>query len=83
MLVSAVQHRDSVLRICIFFRFLTHLGYYKILSIVLPCAVQSVGPCCSSILYIVVCICSMIFKNLFYKKKVNVVGFFLMLFFNL
>ena len=44
MLVSGVQHSDSVIYISIyisFFRFFSLIGYYKILSIV-PCAIQQV-----------------------------------------
>ena len=40
MLVLGVQQSDSVIHI-FFFRFFSHVGYYRILSIV-PCAVQQV-----------------------------------------
>ena len=56
MLVSGVQQSDSI--ICIYlcicaFRFFSHVGYYKI-----ECSslCYTVGPCCLSILYIVVCV---------------------------
>ena len=42
MLVSGVQQNDSVIHIHIypfFFRFFSHIGYYRILSRV-PCAIQ-------------------------------------------
>ena len=59
MLVSSVQHSDSVI---LFFRFFSVIGYYKMLSIV-PCAIQ-LGPCWLSTLYIVVCISTWYFlKN--------------------
>ena len=43
VLVSGVQHSDSVIHIHIFFffRFFSHIGHYRILSSV-PCAVQEV-----------------------------------------
>ena len=44
VLVSGVQHSDSVISIylsIIFFRFFSLIGHYKILSIV-PCAIQQV-----------------------------------------
>ena len=59
MLVSSVQHSDSVI---LSFRFLSIIGYYKILSIV-PCVIQ-LGLCWLSTLYIVVCISTWYFlKN--------------------
>ena len=41
MLVSGIQQSDSVIHtyVCIFFRFFSLIGYYKILSIV-PCTIQ-------------------------------------------
>ena len=39
----------------LFYRLFPTIDYYKILNIV-PCAI-TVGPCCLSVLYIVVCIC--------------------------
>ena len=58
VLVSDVQQNDSVtyVYVCVFFFVLfSIIGYYSILSIV-PCA-PWVGPCCLSVLYIVVCNC--------------------------
>ena len=58
VLVLGIQQSDSVIywHISIFFRFFSHIGYYRILSwvpcgIAGPCAI--VGPCWLSILYIV------------------------------
>ena len=53
MLISAAQQNDLVVLtyVSIFFRFLLLIGYHKILYIA-PCCI--VGPCCLSILYIVV-----------------------------
>ena len=39
VLVSGVQHRDSLCTHTFFFRFFSLIGYYKILSMV-PCALQ-------------------------------------------
>ena len=53
VLVSDVQQSDSVIRIyTLFFIFFSILVYHRVLNVV-PCAR---GPCCLSILYIVVCI---------------------------
>ena len=56
VLISAVQQSDSVIHIYTFFFkiLLSIMVYHSILNIV-PCAI--VGPCCLSILYIIVCIC--------------------------
>ena len=61
MLVSAMQQSDSVIDIyiyiCVFFSIVV---FDRILNIV-PCAIV---PCCLSMLYIVVCICSSHTPNL-------------------
>ena len=50
MLISAVQQNDSVT----LFQILSIMVYHGTLNTV-PCA--TVGPCCLSILYVIVCIC--------------------------
>ena len=52
VLISGVQQSNSVIY---FFRLFSIVLYYKIIECSFPC--YTVNPCCSSILYIVVCIC--------------------------
>ena len=55
VLISAVQQSDSVLHIYILFHILSHYGLSQDTEYSSLC--YTVGPCCLSILYIIVCIC--------------------------
>ena len=55
VLISAVQQSDSVIHICILFLILFHYGLSQDIESSSLC--YTVGPCCLSILYILVCIC--------------------------
>ena len=55
VLISAVQHSDSVIHICILFHILFHYGLSQDIEYSSLC--HRVGPCCLSILYIIICIC--------------------------
>ena len=53
--ISAVQQSDSVLHVYILFHILSHYGLSQ--DIEYSSLGYTVGPCCLSILYIIVCIC--------------------------
>ena len=53
--ISAVQQSDSVIRIYILFKILFHYGLSQ--DIEYSSLGYTIGPCCLSILYIVVCVC--------------------------
>ena len=61
VLVSGVQQSGSAIHIYFFFRFFSHIGYYRLLSRV-PCVIQQAlvvveSISSTTISYIVVCIC--------------------------
>ena len=55
VLISAVQESDSVIHIHTFFVILFHYHLSQDTEYNSPC--YTVGPCCLSILYLIVCIC--------------------------
>ena len=54
MLITAVQQSDSVIHIYILFHILFHDGLSQ--GIEYSCLCYTIGPCCLSILYIIVCL---------------------------
>ena len=55
LLISAVRQSDSVIHIYIVFYIIFHYGLSQDIEFSFLC--YTVGPCCLSILYIIVCIC--------------------------
>ena len=55
VLISAVQKSDSVIHIYVLFHILFHYGLSQDIEYSSLCF--TVGPCCLSVLYIIVCIC--------------------------
>ena len=55
VLISAVQQSDSVIYIYIYIYILFHCGLLQDIEYSSLC--YTVGPCCLSALYIIVCIC--------------------------